>query len=113
MRETVCSEPECRAPLVPGGQAVAPLFVQRPFTNLCFVCALAIYIERLASFALKGPPRADSSAAMRAMVEEQREVARDGEVMRSMEWHDAMARWIRSHEELMRKVDEERRRMNQ
>ena len=26
---------------------------KRPFVNLCFVCALSIYIERLASFALK------------------------------------------------------------
>lgn len=26
---------------------------RRPFTNLCFVCALAIYVERLASFALR------------------------------------------------------------
>ena len=28
---------------------------KRPFVNLCFVCALSIYLERLASFALKPP----------------------------------------------------------
>lgn len=32
---------------------------RRPFANLCFVCALAVYIERLASFALEPPKRDD------------------------------------------------------
>jgi hypothetical protein len=30
---------------------------KRPFSNLCYVCALAIYIERLASFALRREPK--------------------------------------------------------
>ena len=30
-----------------------PEKTRRPFMNLCFVCALAVYIERLAAFALK------------------------------------------------------------
>ena len=40
-----CECDMCQAPLLQE--------TKRPFVNLCFVCALSIYIERLASFALK------------------------------------------------------------
>jgi len=108
MRETVCSEPECRAPLVPDGQPVAPLFAQRPFTNLCFVCAAAIYIERLASFALKGPPPAPKQISAREFLSETWT-----EAQRRAAEHSAQYRaWIQAQTELQRKVEEERRRMN-
>jgi hypothetical protein len=105
MRETVCSEPECRAPLVPGGQATAPLFAQRPFTNLCFVCALAIYIERLASFALKGPP---PPLPQYKPIDDEIE-KHDRELVGRPDPFEAL--WL-SILELQRKVEEERRRMN-
>jgi acyl carrier protein phosphodiesterase len=84
-----CSE--CDAPLAEE--------TRRPFVNLCFVCALSIYIERLASFALKGPPRKSEVPP-----DVQAEAQIDAQI-------DAMTEAFRKMEEILRKKFEERRRL--
>jgi len=93
MRPTECSE--CKKPL--------DQETRRPFANLCFVCAQGILVERLAAFALKGPPLPQYKPIDDEIEKHDRELVGRPDPFEAL--------WL-SILELQRKVDEERRRMN-